>query len=78
MASSLSPECTPLKREYDSCFNSWFEGYLEPLSNASGSPSTGVERERRSREQAEEYERKCGSLWRSYKECVQVSDLLCV
>jgi len=58
-------------REYDSCFNSWFEGYLEPLSNSSGSPSTGVERERRSREQAEEYERKCGSLWRNYKECVQ-------
>ncbi|KAK0186646.1 hypothetical protein F5146DRAFT_1066736 [Armillaria mellea] len=30
MADSLSPECTPLKHKYDSCFNEWFEGYLEP------------------------------------------------
>lgn len=27
---SLSPECTPLKHRYDSCFNLWFEGYLQP------------------------------------------------
>lgn len=26
--SSLSPECTPLKHRYDSCFNSWFKDYL--------------------------------------------------
>jgi hypothetical protein len=35
---SLSPACTPLKTTYDSCFNLWFEGYLQPaLDNA---PST--------------------------------------
>ncbi len=73
MASSLSPECTPFKKEYDSWFNSWFEGYLEPLSDPSGVPSTAVEREKRSREQAEEYERRCGSVWRKYTECVQVN-----
>jgi len=27
---SLSPKCTPLKQRYDSCFNAWFEGYLQP------------------------------------------------
>jgi hypothetical protein len=27
---SLDPECTPLKHRYDSCFNLWFEGYLQP------------------------------------------------
>ncbi|TKY86855.1 hypothetical protein EX895_004143 [Sporisorium graminicola] len=26
--SSLSPECTPLKHRYDSCFNLWFKDYL--------------------------------------------------
>jgi len=27
---SLSPECTPLKQEYDKCFNYWFrEHYLK-------------------------------------------------
>nr|ODN87936.1 hypothetical protein L203_03140 [Cryptococcus depauperatus CBS 7841] len=32
---SLSPECTPLKHRYDTCFNLWFEGYLQPaLDNA--------------------------------------------
>ncbi|WVQ69075.1 uncharacterized protein L199_007287 [Kwoniella botswanensis] len=38
---SLSPECTPLKHRYDSCFNAWFEGYLQPaLAAASSSPSS--------------------------------------
>lgn len=27
---SLNEECTPLKREYDTCFNTWFrEGFLK-------------------------------------------------
>ncbi|SAM86504.1 uncharacterized protein UBRO_08878 [Ustilago bromivora] len=26
--SSMSPECTPLKHRYDSCFNLWFKDYL--------------------------------------------------
>ncbi|WWC67769.1 uncharacterized protein I206_101681 [Kwoniella pini CBS 10737] len=38
---SLSPECTPLKHKYDSCFNAWFEGYLQPaLSSEYQSSST--------------------------------------
>jgi hypothetical protein len=32
---SLSPECTPLKQRYDSCFNAWFEGYLQPALDSS-------------------------------------------
>src|ERR1700689_1195091 len=35
MAHSLAQSCTQLKLEYDSCFNSWFEGYLEPAVTAS-------------------------------------------
>lgn len=27
---SLAKDCTPLKHRYDSCFNLWFEGYLQP------------------------------------------------
>ncbi|KAL7420158.1 hypothetical protein Q5752_005124 [Cryptotrichosporon argae] len=31
---SLAEECTPLKHRYDSCFNLWFEGYLQPALDA--------------------------------------------
>ncbi|KAK6903911.1 hypothetical protein L486_03487 [Kwoniella mangroviensis CBS 10435] len=37
---SLSPECTPLKHRYDSCFNAWFEGYLQPALAAASSLSS--------------------------------------
>jgi len=66
MAESLSPSCTPLKHAYDACFNAWFEGYLEPVVS-----STPAQRESRAREKAEEYEARCGALWRNYRECVQ-------
>ena len=69
MAHSLEERCTPLKLEYDSCFNSWFEGYLEPAVSASASPENRAEY---SRAKAEEYERKCGKIWASYRDCVQV------
>ncbi|KIR54266.1 hypothetical protein I315_03325 [Cryptococcus gattii Ru294] len=36
---SLSPECTPLKHRYDSCFNLWFEGYLQPALDTTRSVS---------------------------------------
>nr|XP_031864420.1 uncharacterized protein CI109_000334 [Kwoniella shandongensis]KAA5531492.1 hypothetical protein CI109_000334 [Kwoniella shandongensis] len=39
---SLSPECTPLKHRYDSCFNLWFEGYLQPALDASRNGSSSV------------------------------------
>lgn len=68
MAQSLSEECTPLKREYDSCFNAWFEGYLEPA--VATSPE---ERSKYSQEKAAEYERNCGKIWTQYRECVQVT-----
>lgn len=68
MSSSLAPECTPLKHEYDTCFNAWFEGYLEPAVAA----STSVEkRTAYSKQKAEEFDRKCGGVWESYKACVQ-------
>ena len=37
---SLSLECTPLKQVYDSCFNSWFEGYLRPVLDKVGQPAS--------------------------------------
>ena len=75
MADSLSPECTPLKITYDSCFNSWFEGYLEPAVAASP-----AERAAYSKRKAEEFQKKCGGIWEQYKGCVQVrfSDALLV
>jgi TRIAP1/MDM35 family protein len=70
MASSLSPKCTPFKHEYDTCFNAWFEGYLEP---ALPSSATTEERAAYSNRKADEFEQKCGKVWNSYRECVQVS-----
>ncbi|KAF8703670.1 hypothetical protein AX14_014158 [Amanita brunnescens Koide BX004] len=64
MAHSLSPKCTPLKREYDSCFNSWFEGYLEPAVTAN-------ERAAFSKKKADEFNAKCGKVWDQYRQCVQ-------
>jgi len=69
MAHSLEKRCTPLKLEYDSCFNSWFEGYLEPAVSAAASLENRAEY---SKAKAEEYERKCGKIWASYRDCVQV------
>ncbi|TFK40331.1 mitochondrial distribution/morphology family 35/apoptosis [Crucibulum laeve] len=68
MSASVSPECTPLKHEYDSCFNAWFEGYLEPAVAASASSK---EREAYSTKKAEEFQQKCGKIWESYRLCVQ-------
>jgi len=68
MAHSLSEGCTPLKREYDACFNAWFEGYLEPAVSASATPE---QRQKFSQEKAAEYDRNCGKIWASYRECVQ-------
>lgn len=72
MASSLSSECTPLKHEYDNCFNSWFEGYLEPFVGTKGGSETSADREKHVKAKAEEYEANCGKLWVAYKDCVQV------
>ena len=70
MSQSLTPLCTPLKRSYDSCFNSWFEGYLEPAIAAS---STQEQRAAYSKQKASEFQEKCGRIWEEYKACVQVS-----
>ncbi len=69
MADSLNEACTPLKRAYDSCFNTWFEGYLEPAVAA----TSEAQREAYSKEKAEEFKAKCGKMWIEYKTCVQVS-----
>jgi TRIAP1/MDM35 family protein len=75
MAHSLSPKCTPLKREYDSCFNSWFEGYLEPAVAANASHD---ERAAFSKKKADEFHAKCGMIWEQYRQCVQVRRISCV
>ena len=67
MADSLSPECTPLKSKYDTCFNAWFECYLEPAVAVSSS-----ERSAYLRQKADEFEAKCGKVWGQYRACVQV------
>jgi TRIAP1/MDM35 family protein len=74
MADSLSPKCTPLKHEYDSCFNSWFAGYLEPAVNINSSSQAKIEEKTReyAMKKAEDYERKCGKVWEEYKSCLEV------
>ncbi|KAG2750365.1 hypothetical protein P692DRAFT_20863625 [Suillus brevipes Sb2] len=72
MAHSLSPECTPLKHDYDACFNTWFEGYLEPaIANANTKGHSQGQRIEYSKLKKEEYDRKCGGIWEKYKDCVQ-------
>ena len=70
MSQSLSPDCTPLKTTYDTCFNTWFAGYLEPAVSTF-SESTEA-RTKYSEEKAKEFDQKCGKIWESYKSCVQV------
>lgn len=69
MASSLSPECTPLKHTYDACFNSWFQGYLQPTLK----PGQEDARKEYSKAKAKEFEERCGSVWEQYRKCVAVS-----
>jgi len=71
MAHSLSEECTPLKHEYDSCFNAWFEGYLEPAVTTSPQARSDY-----TKRKADEFDTKCGSVWEKYKACVQVGSVL--
>jgi TRIAP1/MDM35 family protein len=70
MAASLANECTPLKKEYDTCFNAWFEGYLEPAVSASSSSQKYSEYSQR---KAEEFQQKCGKVWEEYRACVHKS-----
>ncbi|KAJ7125250.1 mitochondrial distribution/morphology family 35/apoptosis, partial [Mycena epipterygia] len=67
MADSLSPECTPLKKEYDSCFNVWFEGYLEPIAPSSTEPQRIAHYQRK----ADEFQAKCGKVYAEYQNCIQ-------
>ncbi|KAJ7496771.1 mitochondrial distribution/morphology family 35/apoptosis [Mycena latifolia] len=66
MADSLSPECTPLKQQYDSCFNAWFEGYLEPISSS----ATEAQRTAHYERKAKEFEAKCGKVYAEYQSCI--------
>lgn len=67
MANSLSEACTPLKKEYDACFNNWFAGYLEPAV-----AKADTDRAAYSKAKADEYEASCGKIWQGYRECVHV------
>jgi len=71
MANSLSEECTPLKHEYDSCFNAWFEGYLEPAVTTSSQTRSNY-----TKRKADEFDTKCGPVWEKYKACVQVRSVI--
>ncbi|KAG8755493.1 hypothetical protein FRC14_003991 [Serendipita sp. 396] len=78
MAQSISPECTPLKHKYDTCFNAWLESYLSPevtnaiksSSTSSNSASNDDAKAHRTRRMAQEYEDKCGAAWKAYNSCV--------
>jgi len=64
MSQSLAPECTPLKHAYDTCFNNWFAGYLQPSSDkAKAGENTEA--------QVKDYEEKCGKIWEEYRACLQ-------
>lgn len=68
---SLEPECTPLKKTYDSCFNRWFERYLS-LSNQS--PQTPG-RQAGMLRMKQQYEQDCGTQWNAYQACLNVKKM---
>jgi TRIAP1/MDM35 family protein len=75
MSQSLAPECTQLKHAYDTCFNNWFAGYLQPSSkdeDESGEPQVDTQ------QQVKEYQEKCGQVWLEYKDCLQVRPHRCL
>ena len=71
MSQSLSKECTPLKVEYDSCFNAWLESYLTPGPRPESIPEQDWVAQR-SKAKAKEYDDKCGEVWKAYSACVKV------
>jgi TRIAP1/MDM35 family protein len=75
MAHSLSAECTPLKLSYDSCFNAWFAGYLEPTLSAQQQQEKQKHPDEYAKQKADEYQQKCGKIWEGYRDCVQVSSV---
>ena len=82
---SLHPPCTPLKKKYDACFNHWFSEYLQ-LAAPSSTPSaqshpssenrelssSDAQRQDKLRTKSEEYEKRCGDVWRAYRTCLEV------
>lgn len=71
MANSVNPECNSYKRRYDSCFNTWFEQYLNLASPATPT-STAVDPEAL-RKKGAELNTKCGDLFKIYRTCIEVS-----
>ena len=77
---SLHPPCTALKKAYDSCFNHWFDEYLQlaapiPPSAGKGNPKVEEERQAKIKAKAIEYEQKCGATWKAYRDCLEVHGL---
>ena len=76
---SLSPDCTPLKHQYDGCFNAWFKEYLEiatqgTTNNAYEPRNTMFSSAKpyRLAQLRDQYERECGKLFSMYQSCVRV------
>jgi len=74
MSQSLSKECTPLKVEYDSCFNAWLESYLTPGPRPESIPEQDWVAQR-TKAKAKEYDDKCGEVWKAYSACVKVGTI---
>ena len=75
---SIKPECTPLKHEYDRCFNAWFKDYLEAASSTSTDKSGawitpsifGGDKLAQLRTR---YDTDCGHIFRKYQACVKAA-----
>jgi len=73
MANSVNPACNAFKRQYDSCFNTWFEQYLNTSLPSSGNNNSKPDPEVL-RSKGKELESKCGDLFKTYRRCIE-SDL---
>ncbi|KAJ7078393.1 hypothetical protein C8R43DRAFT_910378 [Mycena crocata] len=65
MADSL-PSLYSLRQEYDSCFNVWFESYLDPSASI-----TEAQRTTHHQQKADEFKEKCGKVYADNQNCIQ-------
>jgi TRIAP1/MDM35 family protein len=68
-----------MKKAYDSCFNHWFDEYLQlaapiPPTAGKGNPKVEEERQAKIKAKAVQYEEKCGATWKAYRDCLEVRE----
>lgn len=75
LMASLSPECTPLKHEYDTCFNQWYAQLLLSTDSSSSSSLSSLSNYKKPSSSTTSTTPfvPCEALFKKYQECVWVN-----